>query len=515
MSQGAFAAAPHGSAPYPTYRPDVDGLRALAIVPVVVFHAFPALAPGGFVGVDVFFVISGYLISSIILGGLERGRFTFREFYARRIKRIFPALVLVLAACLAWAWFALFSDAYALLGKHVAGGAGFIANFLYWDEAGYFDAASDTKPLLHLWSLGIEEQFYLVWPALLVLSWRLHFPIAFLIAVLGTVSFAINVVVVRSDEVAAFYAPWTRLWELLMGSGLAFLARAQTLAPVLDVRIGRLLPVDRARLANAASAVGLVSVVAAIALFNNDTSFPGWRAALPTGGTLLDPGGRTASLAEPAAAVAAAARGDRPHQLPALPVALAAVGVCADRRVWNASRGHSDHRRSLSACSSRGLTYAVIERRIRFRRTGPAVVPALCVSMLLVGVAGYQTYRADGFVERPINRSDQAHFLRYYERMRKDGTLKAAYRWECDFMNWDTERNRDAIDPSCTQPGPNGTVFLWGDSHAQALSSGLRGILPAGVQLAQVTTSGCAPRAARNQSRRAVRTLPDRKRLRA
>jgi hypothetical protein len=140
------------------------------------------------------------------------------------------------------------------------------------------------------------------------------------------------------------------------------------------------------------------------------------------------------------------------------------------------------------------LTYAVIERRIRFRRTGPAVVPALCGSMLLVGVAGYQTYRADGFVERPINRSDQAHFLRYYERMRKDGTLKAAYRWECDFMNWDTGRNRDAIDPSCTERGPNGTVFLWGDSHAQALSSGLRGILPAGVQLAQVTTSGCAPR---------------------
>ena len=344
MSQGASAAAPHGSEPYPTYRPDVDGLRALAIVPVVVFHAFPTLAPGGFVGVDVFFVISGYLISSIILGGLERGRFTFREFYARRIKRIFPALVLVLAACLAWAWFALFSDAYALLGKHVAGGAGFIANFLYWDEAGYFDAASDTKPLLHLWSLGIEEQFYLVWPALLVLSWRLHFPIAFLIAILGTVSFAINVVVVRSDQVAAFYAPWTRLWELLMGSGLAVLARAPTLAPVLDVRIGRLLPVDRARLAKRR--------IGRRARLGRGSDRPlqqrhvvPWMARRAADGRdAARPGGRTAGLAEPAAVVAAAARVDRPHQLPALSVALAAAGVCADRRVGNASRGHSNYR---------------------------------------------------------------------------------------------------------------------------------------------------------------------------
>ena len=493
MSQGAFAAAPDGSEPYPTYRPDVDGLRALAIVPVVVFHAFPALAPGGFVGVDVFFVISGYLISSIILGGLERGRFTFREFYARRIKRLFPALVLVLAACLAWGWFALFSDAYALLGTHVAGGAGFIANFLYWDEAGYFDGASDTKPLLHLWSLGIEEQFYVVWPALLVLSWRLHFPIALLIAIVGTISFAINVVVVRSDEVAAFYAPWTRLWELLMGSGLAFLARAQTLAPVLDARIGRLLPADRARLANAASAVGLVSVVAATALFNNDTSFPGWRAALPTGGTLL--------------ILAAGPQAWLNRRLLSLPLLVSIGLISYPLYLWHwpllvfariAESGTPAARTRITAIAVSvllsWLTYAVVERRIRFRRTGPAVVPALCASMLLVGVAGYLTSRADGFVERPINRSDQAHFLRYYERIRKDGTLKAAYRWECDFMNWDTERNRDVIGPSCTQPGPKGTVFLWGDSHAQALSAGLRGVLPAGVQLAQVTTSGCAPR---------------------
>src|SRR4029453_9494978 len=148
----------------PRYRPGIDGLRGLAIAPVVAFHSFPDWVPGGFVGVDVFFVISGYLISSIILTSLAAGTFSFSGFYPRRIRRIFPALVLVLVACGAWGWFALFASDYARLGKHIAGGAGFVSNFVFWNEAGYFDAASDTKPLLHLWSLGIEEQFYLLWP---------------------------------------------------------------------------------------------------------------------------------------------------------------------------------------------------------------------------------------------------------------------------------------------------------------------------------------------------------------
>jgi peptidoglycan/LPS O-acetylase OafA/YrhL len=493
MSSGRSVAAPLAPESQPTYRADVDGLRALAIVPVVIFHAFPTLAPGGFVGVDVFFVISGYLISSIILGGLERGQFSFRDFYVRRIKRIFPALVLVLSACLAWGWVAMFSDAYALLGKHVAGGAGFIANFLYWDEAGYFDAASDTKPLLHLWSLGIEEQFYLLWPALLYVCWTLGIPLAIPIVVFGIASFVVNVVVVRSDEVAAFYAPWTRLWELLMGSGLALVARARTLAPALDSWLSRILPSNRAALANVAAGAGLLAVLAAIGLFDDDTSFPGWRAALPTGGTLL--------------ILAAGPSAWLNRRILSLP-ALVWIGLISyPLYLWHwpllvfarlAESGTPSGQVRIAAIGISvvlaWLTYAVVERRIRFRRTGPAVVPALCALMLLAGVGGYATYGAAGFVERPVNRSDRAHFLSYYERMRRDGTLKAAYRWECDFMNWDTEQNRDAIDASCTQSGPRGTVFLWGDSHAQALSAGLRSVLPQGVQLAQVTTSGCAPR---------------------
>ncbi|ABR91569.1 Hypothetical protein mma_1707 [Janthinobacterium sp. Marseille] len=135
------------------YRPDIDGLRAVAILPVVIFHAFPQYVIGGFVGVDIFFVISGFLISSIIIKEINEGKFTFQQFYARRIKRIFPALILILTTCLAAGWIALMPNEFDSLGKHVLSGAGFVSNFVLLSELGYFDSAAEFKPLLHLWSL--------------------------------------------------------------------------------------------------------------------------------------------------------------------------------------------------------------------------------------------------------------------------------------------------------------------------------------------------------------------------
>jgi peptidoglycan/LPS O-acetylase OafA/YrhL len=142
---------------HPTYRGDIDGLRAVAIIPVVIFHAFPTALPGGFIGVDIFFVISGFLISSLIFKSLQRGSFSFSGFYANRIKRIFPALLLVLSISLLFGWFFLLPGEYVQLGKHVVGGTGYIENLVLWREAGYFDTKSYLKPLMHLWSLGIEE----------------------------------------------------------------------------------------------------------------------------------------------------------------------------------------------------------------------------------------------------------------------------------------------------------------------------------------------------------------------
>ena len=153
------------------YRPDIDGLRAFAVLSVVLYHAFPNILGGGFIGVDVFFVISGYLIGWIIMRDLEQERFSFLNFYARRIRRIFPALLVVLATALTIGWFALLPDEYKTLGKHVLGGAAFIDNFFLWQESGYFDISSKLKPLLHLWSLGIEEQFYIIFPLILYLSY--------------------------------------------------------------------------------------------------------------------------------------------------------------------------------------------------------------------------------------------------------------------------------------------------------------------------------------------------------
>jgi len=160
--------------------------------------------PGGFIGVDIFFVISGFLISSIVFRSLQRGNFSFAEFYARRIQRIFPALIVVLAACYGFGWFALLPDEFKQLGKHMAAGAGFAQNFVLSTEAGYFDTASELKPLLHLWSLAIEEQFYLAYPLLIFIAWRVGLNLLAVIAVLGVLSFALNVMAVAQAPASAF-----------------------------------------------------------------------------------------------------------------------------------------------------------------------------------------------------------------------------------------------------------------------------------------------------------------------
>ena len=172
------------------YRADIDGLRAIAVLSVVIFHAFPSVLRSGFVGVDVFFVISGYLITSIIIDDLERERFSFAVFYSRRIKRIFPALIAVLVACLIGGWFLLLPDEYSLLGKHVAAAAGFVSNFALWHESNYFGAAADTKILLHLWSLGIEEQYYLIWPVVVWVAYRYGLRMRWLFSLLFIASLA-------------------------------------------------------------------------------------------------------------------------------------------------------------------------------------------------------------------------------------------------------------------------------------------------------------------------------------
>lgn len=258
-----------------TYRPDVDGLRAVAIVLVLLFHAFPSIAAGGFIGVDVFFVISGFLISSIIFKGLDRGRFSFRTFYSRRIMRLFPALILVLGTSIALGWLTLLPDEYKQFGQHVMGSVAFMQNVVLWNEVGYFNTSSNEKPLRHLWSLGVEEQFYLLFPLIIWLAWRVRAVLFTTIAMLALASLAINLIRTGTHSEEAFFLPHTRFWELLAGAMLAYLhifRQGLTSWRVPDWVL---------------SAMGLALILVAVVLLDEKSKFPGWWALLPIAGSVL------------------------------------------------------------------------------------------------------------------------------------------------------------------------------------------------------------------------------------
>lgn len=261
---------------HPDYRPDIDGLRAVAVLSVVVYHAYPSLLLGGFTGVDVFFVISGYLISTIIFQNADRGSFRFATFYARRIRRIFPALLLVLSTLLIFGWFGLLAPDYAQMGKHVLSGATFVSNLTLWGEAGYFDSRSEFKPLLHLWSLGVEEQFYILWPLVCWFLYSRRRLFAAGVALLVVLSFTANIHDSYMDNSAAFYSPVSRFWELLAGGGLAWW---QHHAPSSN----RLSP----RWRDGLSLLGAGLLASAFLVISPDRPFPGWWALLPVAGTML------------------------------------------------------------------------------------------------------------------------------------------------------------------------------------------------------------------------------------
>jgi len=254
------------------YRPDIDGLRALAVLAVVAFHAFPERVKGGFIGVDVFFVISGFLISTIIFKNLGNENFSFAEFYSRRVRRIFPALILVLISSLIFGWFALLPSEYQQLGRHAAAGAGFVSNFIFWNEAGYFDNSAETKPLLHLWSLSIEEQFYIFWPLLLWFAWKKKLKVALLISAVASLSFLLNIKTTLNAPIESFFFPHTRFWELLCGSLLAWLTIQ-----------GR----NLSKLRTFISGLGLSFLVFGFLKISKASDFPGWRALIPVTGTFL------------------------------------------------------------------------------------------------------------------------------------------------------------------------------------------------------------------------------------
>ena len=205
------------------YRREIDGLRALAVVPVILFHAGFEWFSGGFVGVDIFFVISGYLITSIILSGKQDGTFTLLRFYERRARRILPVLFFIMLACLPFAWLWMPPHEMVEFSRSLIAVPLFVSNILFWRETGYFATANELKPLLHTWSLAVEEQYYLLFPLFLLLTWKLGRRwIVALLAVMAILSLVLAQWGSMNSPTASFYLLPTRGWELLIGALVAF-----------------------------------------------------------------------------------------------------------------------------------------------------------------------------------------------------------------------------------------------------------------------------------------------------
>ncbi len=257
------------------YRPEIDGLRAVAVLPVILFHAGFAFCSGGFVGVDIFFAISGYLITTIILSELERGEFSLIRFYERRARRILPALFCVMACCVPFAWWSMLPSQYRDFSQSLIAVALFVSNILFWRQDDYFALAADEKPLLHTWSLAVEEQYYMLFPLALMLLWWLGRKRIFLfIALLAVASLLFSEWSTRHAPSANFYLAPTRAWELFAGSLCAFI-----------LRDGQ--PLKRGPWSDLAALAGLGLIAFAIVMYDGSTPIPSLYALAPVGGACL------------------------------------------------------------------------------------------------------------------------------------------------------------------------------------------------------------------------------------
>ena len=469
------------------YRPDIDGLRAIAVISVVLFHAFPeSIFKSGFVGVDVFFVISGFLISTIIfkgmgerMGGTGGGKpFSFIDFYSRRVRRIFPSLIFCLLTFLVLGWFVLLPDEYSLFGKHTMGAAGYVSNLLLWSEAGdYFQVSSQTKPLLHLWSLGIEEQFYLIWPLALFIAYRFNFNIFTLALVGALASFGFELNSVRSNPTAAFYSPFLRFWELMAGSILAWLKlyKGETFARLADrvtPYLSKILLRDSSKVdstrfcCNILSVLGLISILIGIFALNS-RHFPGSKALYPVlGAVMMVAAGKDAFLNRyflssrvmvwfglisyplyiwhwPFLSFAWIVGGDMPELRVRIGCVVLAVVMSA-------------------------ITYYFVESKLRWGRYSGYKAAGLLSAMIIIGAAGYAVMRHDGYTAR-MNDPDQPVIDAMNKRFLADEQrcLKEIPDWKSLTSDFDLLQCR------FQQPSGKNTIAVIGDSYAGHLYPGL------------------------------------------
>jgi peptidoglycan/LPS O-acetylase OafA/YrhL len=389
---------------------------------------------------------------------LRAGRFSYTDFYWRRVRRIFPALVLVLAACLGLGWMLLLPDEYRNLGRHALAGAGFLSNIVLWREAGYFATAAELKPLLHLWSLGVEEQYYLVWPLALALFAARPRALPWMIAGLAAASFALNLWLTPRVPSAAFYLPMTRFWELMAGSALAY-----------HVHYGS----PGQRMADLKAAAGLVLVAAGIALLSAGRAFPGWWALPPVVGTAL------LINAGPAAWINRRILSNPVMVhigLISYPLYLWHWPLLSYARISEGGEPPAALRLALLATSFvlAWLTYELVEKKIRFARAASVKrlsVPALGAAMAVVGAFGLAALQS-----RVLPQSASIPLVNEISRASADWGYKG-----------------DQVIPGDSRR----TVLFLGDSHMQQYWARIEKLLAEHAAPVRTivfkTVAGCAP----------------------
>jgi peptidoglycan/LPS O-acetylase OafA/YrhL len=463
------------------YRADIDGLRGVAVLLVIAFHAFPAWFKGGFIGVDIFFVISGFLISSIIFKSNARGDFSFFEFYARRARRLFPALCVVLTASCVLGWIYLFPDEYQQLGKHIAAGAAFVQNFLLWHEVGYFDTSAELKPLLHLWSLAVEEQFYLVYPVAVWVLWRRRMNVLTAVVLVACISFSLNIARVARHPAEVFFLLHSRFWELLEGGILAYILLFKLKIPG---------PTPRQR--NALSIMGVLLIATAVSILNKNRAFPGWWAQLPVTGTLL------LVLAGPSAWI---------NRVFLAAPAMSFLGrISYPLYLWHwtiLSFARIDNP-DVTALARAGLvvlsfplawiTYQFVEKPIRFgRHSLRGVSIGMASALFTTGVVGFLIFHVKGVPSRLPESGETLAALEALATYRYDlySETRVGDCWLSGTQAPDGFAQA-CYGNLCNKEGDR-TVVLWGDSHAACLFPGVRAVCNDARSVAQFTRDTCPP----------------------
>lgn len=427
-------------------RRDIDGLRALAVIPVVLFHFGFSTFSGGFVGVDVFFVISGFLITSILFREINAQRFSFVDFWARRARRILPALSVVMLVTLALGWLLLTAKDFSELGRTVRYQSLFISNILFMREDGYFQPASDLKPLLHTWSLAVEEQYYIFFPLLMVLLMRHIRHWRWVLFAVLLVSFGLNIVYIERKPDMAFFSLPTRAWELLCGAMLAVLpARKQAVQPWLYQIVGL---------------AGLAAVLLAVLTFDRETVFPGWAALLPVLGAtaLIWSGGQGSTWAgQLLSARVFVWVGLLSYSLYLWhwPVYVYANAISIDGIQPLEAAGWILLALGLAWLSWRFVELPFREKRLLAGRR-PVLVAGL-LAMAVLAVTGTLVRSQDGFPQRLTGKS-----LEYAQAQEwRQGQMKC--------MLVTSDKNRDKACLLGDKQDVPATQLVWGDSHAAAL----------------------------------------------